>query len=114
MVARDVEIGGVTMRAGDQAVLLLCSANRDEAEFPRAGEVEIDRKPNRHLAFGAGPHRCLGSHLARIELNIALEEIHRRIPDYRLIPERPPILHPSQVRGFVSMPIAFTADPGAH
>jgi hypothetical protein len=89
-------------------VLLLCSANRDEAEFPGAGEVDIERKPNRHLAFGAGPHRCLGSHLARIELNIALEEIHRRIPDYRLIPERPPILHPSQVRGFVQMPIAFT------
>ncbi|HTK61107.1 MAG TPA: cytochrome P450 [Pseudonocardia sp.] len=110
MVARDVEIGGVTMRAGDQVVLLLCSANRDEAEFPAAGEVDIERRPNRHLAFGAGPHRCLGSHLARIELTIALEEIHRRIPDYRLIPERPPVLHPSQVRGFVQMPIAFTPE----
>jgi cytochrome P450 len=81
-VARDVEIGGVRMREGDQVVLLLRAADRDSREFPDTDAAEIDRKPNRHLAFGAGPHRCLGSHLARVELTIALE-IHRRIPDIR-------------------------------
>jgi cytochrome P450 len=86
------------------------AAGRDPREFTDPDRFDPTRPVNRHLAFGAGPHRCLGSHLARIELTIALEEIHRRIPDYRLIPERPPVLHPSQVRGFVQMPIAFTPE----
>jgi len=59
-------------------------ANRDPGEFDDATDVRFDRPANRHLAFGAGPHRCLGSHLARCELRVALEEFHRRIPDYRI------------------------------
>jgi cytochrome P450 len=60
------------------------AATRDPRAFPGGAEVRIDRTPNNHIAFGAGPHRCLGSHLARHELVIALEEWHKRIPDYRL------------------------------
>ncbi|MQY26025.1 cytochrome P450 [Nocardia aurantia] len=107
---RDVELGGVTIAAGDQLILLLCSANRDEAEFEQPDMLQLDRRPNRHLSFGAGAHRCLGSHLARIELRVALEEIHRRIPDYALVESDPPILHASQVRGCARLPITFTPE----
>ncbi len=65
---------------------LLGAANIDEAEFPDAVHVRLDREANRHLAFGGGIHRCLGSHLARLELRVALREWHRRIPDYRVKP----------------------------
>ncbi|MGX6511014.1 cytochrome P450 [Rhodococcus sp. SJ-2] len=105
---RDVELGGVQIKKGDQLILTLCSANRDADEFDDADDLQLDRHPNRHLSFGGGPHRCLGSHLARIELSIALEEIHRRIPDYDLIAEDPPVLHASQVRGCMRLPITFT------
>ena len=64
----------------------LSGATRDEEAFDDAAEVDIERSPNNHIAFGAGPHRCLGSHLARRELRIALEEWHKRIPEYRLVP----------------------------
>ncbi|MFZ2178000.1 MAG: cytochrome P450 [Rhodococcus sp. (in: high G+C Gram-positive bacteria)] len=105
---RDVELGGVQIKKGDQLILTLCSANRDPDEFDDAGDLQLDRHPNRHLSFGSGPHRCLGSHLARIELSLALEEIHRRIPDYDLVAEDPPVLHASQVRGCMRLPIKFT------
>jgi cytochrome P450 len=96
---------GVRMEAGDRVMLLTGSAGWDEAEFDRPEEVDFDRHPNRHLAFGAGPHRCLGSHLARMELRVALEEWHRRIPDYR-IPEGAAVRrHLSAVRGVDSLPL---------
>lgn len=81
-VARDVRFHGVEMRAGDRVVALLGLANRDETEFPNPRTADLDRPLNRHLSFGVGPHRCLGSHLASIEVVVALEEWHRRIPNY--------------------------------
>ncbi|AZG47667.1 cytochrome P450 [Gordonia insulae] len=107
---RDVELGGMSVKEGEQLILLLCSANRDDGEFDEPDELDVTRRPNRHLAFGGGAHRCLGSHLARIELTIALEEIHRRIPDYDLVESDPPVFHASQVRGCVKMPIRFTPE----
>lgn len=107
---KDVELGGVTIHKGDQLILMLCSANRDSAEFEDPDELDLERHPNRHLSFGSGAHRCLGSHLARIELSIALEELHRRIPDYDLVDSDPPILHSSQVRGCARLPIRFTPE----
>jgi cytochrome P450 len=107
---RDVELGGVKIAKDDQLILMLCSANRDGAEFGEPDDFQIGRDPNRHLSFGSGPHRCLGSHLARIELNIALEELHRRIPDYLLVESDPPIFHSSQVRGCIRLPITFTPE----
>jgi cytochrome P450 len=71
---------------GEQVMVLLGAANLDDRETPDAGELRWDREANRHLAFGGGVHRCLGSHLARIELRVALREWHRRIPDYRVKP----------------------------
>lgn len=82
----DKEFHGVEMKAGDRVVLLVSAANRDELEFANAGSVDFDRQANRHISFGVGPHRCLGSHLARHELGIAVTEWHKRIPDYQISP----------------------------
>ncbi len=83
-VKKDIEVGGCPIAAGSMVQLPIRAATRDEHAFEGGADIRIDRKPNNHIAFGAGPHRCLGSHLARHELTIALEEWHKRIPDYRL------------------------------
>lgn len=83
-VTTDTTVQGCPMKAGDMVNLPLCAATRDSAAFADATVVDISRKPNNHIAFGAGPHRCLGSHLARRELRIAMEEWHKRIPHYRI------------------------------
>jgi cytochrome P450 len=82
---RDVEIGGSMIRQDDRIMVLVSRGDRDPHEFGDADTVRFDRETNRHLAFGAGPHRCLGSHLARHELVVALNEWHRIIPEYRLM-----------------------------
>ena len=84
VVTRDAEFHGCPMSKGDRVLFSTAAASRDPEQFPEADRVILDRDPNRHLAFGAGPHRCLGSNLARLELAIALEEWHRRIPQYRI------------------------------
>ena len=82
----DARVAGLEVRAGEQVMALIGAANVDDGEMPDAGDVRWDRDVNRHLAFGGGIHRCLGSHLARVELRVALREWHRRIPDYRVKP----------------------------
>ena len=83
---RATEMSGCPIGAGRQVVMLLASANTDEAAWERADEVDFSREVVKHLAFGGGVHRCLGSHLARLELRVALEEWHARIPDYAVAP----------------------------
>ncbi|MFJ1969474.1 cytochrome P450 [Streptomyces sp. NPDC087903] len=83
---KDVEIGGCPVRAGEMVMLPLAVTNRDPQRFENPLEVDPHRRATNHIAFGSGPHRCLGSHLARLELNVAVEEWHKRIPDYRLEP----------------------------
>jgi cytochrome P450 len=107
---RDVELGGVQVKADDQMLVMLCSANRDAAEFENPDDMHIERSPNRHLTFGSGPHRCVGSHLGRLELQIAIEELNRRLPDYRMDPDNPPVVMPSQVRSVQKLPIVFTPE----
>jgi cytochrome P450 len=86
VATRDTEVGGCPVRHGENVMAIIGAANVDDTEYPDAGELRWDREANRHLAFGGGIHRCLGSHLARLELRVALREWHRRIPDYRLKP----------------------------
>jgi cytochrome P450 len=86
VVAADVELGGCPMHRGDHVGVMIGSANTDERAVPDADTVDLTRQPNRHLAFGGGVHRCLGSHLARLELRTTLREWHRRIPEYELAP----------------------------
>jgi len=84
-VKQDMELGGVSLQAGDGVTLVLGAANLDDGEFADP-EVDFDRTPNKHVAFGGGHHLCLGAHLARLELRVALEEFHARIPNYRIAP----------------------------
>ena len=93
VATRDTEVGGCPIGAGEHVMAIIGAANVDEAEVPDAGAVRWDREVNRHLAFGGGVHRCLGSHLARLELRVALREWHRRIPDYGIAPGRRARLH---------------------
>ncbi|KAA9156747.1 cytochrome P450 [Amycolatopsis acidicola] len=108
VVKQRVQLRGVTMEPGDMVLVMSSAAGRDGREFACPHEMRLDREVNRHLAFGAGVHRCVGSHLARLELRIALEEIHRRMPDYALAPGAEPSFHHSQVRGVESLPLVFT------
>ncbi len=86
--ARDVELHGTTIRAGDKVVLWYISANRDEDVFPDPLRFDVGRRPNRHTTFGlGGPHFCLGAHLSRLELRIWLEELLPHLP--RLAPAGP-------------------------
>jgi cytochrome P450 len=82
----DAAIGAEVVEAGHHVMVNLSAANLDPAEFVDPLEVRFDRNVNRHLAFGGGVHRCLGSHLARRELRVTLQEWHRRIPEYGLSP----------------------------
>lgn len=84
-VTKDLEFRGANMLAGDRIQLSVAGANRDLAVF--GDKVDFNRQVNPHLAFATGPHRCLGSHLARLEIAIALENWHKLIPHYRVRPE---------------------------
>ncbi|MGQ0826288.1 MAG: cytochrome P450 [Actinomycetota bacterium] len=110
-IVQDVEIGGVECKAGDSATLLVGAADCDPAEFERHDEAVFDRERNRHLAFGGGPHRCLGSHLARLELRVAIEEWHRRIPAYA-IADGAEIHYSGGIRQADNLPLVFAA--GGH
>jgi cytochrome P450 len=107
-LTHDVELHGRTMRTGDSVLLMIGSANRDEREFgPDADRFDIARAPGRHIAFGYGPHFCLGAGLARMEARVALEEIHRRIPDYEVDHDRKARFHSGNVTGWTSLPVTF-------
>ena len=93
----DTEIAGCPVKAGQMIYLPIVAANRDPREFENPDQVIIDRQANRHIAFGAGPHRCLGSHLARQELRVAMEMWHERIPEYRLVPGQELLEHGGQI-----------------
>jgi cytochrome P450 len=108
VLKQDVTIGGVEAKAGDHATLCLGAANGDDAEFDDAHSVDFARAGNRHLAFGGGPHRCLGSHLARLELRIGLEEFHRRIPEYDVV-DGADIHYSPGIRQTNQLPLVFTA-----
>jgi cytochrome P450 len=83
-VIKETEISGCPVKPGNMVLLSFPAANRDPAVFPDADKVVIDRKENRHAAFGLGIHRCVGSNLARMEMTVAIEEWLKRIPDFSL------------------------------
>jgi cytochrome P450 len=103
-VTRELSFHGALFRADDQVLVPTQAADRDAAEFPDPNEIVFDRNPNRHLGFGLGPHRCLGIHLARRELRIALQVFHRRLPDYRLDPGREAVAF-GGMKGLASLPL---------
>lgn len=109
-LTRDVERHGRTMCAGDSVLLLIGAANRDEREFgPTVDQFDIRRRPPRQISsFGFGAHFCLGAGLARMEARVALEEIHRRIPDYEVDHARKVRFHSGNVTGWTSLPVTFS------
>jgi cytochrome P450 len=107
VLATDTEIAGETYTAGTKVTVLIGSANTDDAEFDDSQRVDFHREGNRHLAFGGGIHRCLGSHLARLELRVALEELHRRLPDYEL-PTGTTLVYADGLRAVEHLPLVFS------
>ena len=104
----DVELGGQQIRKGDKVLIHWASANRDGAEFPDPDAFDDRRERNRHLSFGAGPHRCVGSNLARMNMRIAVEELLRRLDDIRLEPGAEIRYHAGLTRSPLRVPITFT------
>ena len=107
-LTEDCELGGVKMAAGDKASLWYCSANRDEERFARPWTFDVGRTPNPHAGFGGGgAHFCLGANLARREINVAFEELHRQMPDIRATEEPSRLLSPF-IHGIKRLPVSWT------
>jgi cytochrome P450 len=109
LVAEDFDFRGRRLKEGDWLLLPFPAANRDPEFFPDAAEVHLDRTENRHAAFGLGIHRCIGSHLARMELRVALEEWMKRYPDFELTDPDEVNWSAGQVRGPRSVPVRILA-----
>jgi cytochrome P450 len=111
-VARDIVLGGQQLRRNDRVIISWLAANHDEQEFDRPDEVVLDRAPNRHVAFGLGPHRCIGSHLARAMFEVMVKAVLDRIPDYQVDVSgvREYLGNPSMT-GLGKLPVTFTAGP---
>jgi len=105
LVREDMSWHGVDMKAEDWVLLPFPAANRDPEQFERADEVVLDRKVNRHAAFGLGIHRCVGSHLARMELRVALETWLSRFPEFTLADPDAVLWSSGQIRGPRALPI---------
>ncbi|MEA2879660.1 MAG: hypothetical protein QOF14_4856 [Hyphomicrobiales bacterium] len=107
-VIKDTTIGGCPMKPGQMVLLSFPAANRDPAVFKDADRVVIDRKENRHAAFGLGIHRCIGSNLARMEITVALQEWLKRIPEFHLDPAATVTWSEGTVRGPRKLPVLFS------
>jgi cytochrome P450 len=105
----DVEVCGHHIPAGSHVQLVIAAANRDPTKFDHPDQIDLEQSDRGHLGFGGGIHRCLGSHLARRELRLVLEEFHKRIPDYQLAPgANPEVRWPSGTLHLTSLPLVFT------
>ena len=108
-VLKETVVEGCPMKPGNMVLLSFPAANRDPAAFPDADKVVLDRKENRHAAFGLGIHRCVGSNLARMEMTVAIEEWLKRIPEFRLDPKGAVKWSQGTVRGPRQLPLLFGA-----
>jgi cholest-4-en-3-one 26-monooxygenase len=108
---RDVELHGKQIKAGEKLLLMYGAANRDESVFAEPDRFDITRWPNPHIAFGFGPHLCLGINLAKMEIRVALEQLLTRLPDVR-VPDDvvPGYNHTAFVRGYEALPVVFTPE----
>ncbi len=105
-VDHDTEWNGVQFKKRDRVLLYLAAANRDPKAFDRPTEIDLERKTP-HMAFSAGPHRCLGSHLARLEMQIMYAELLARVPQFRLDPDKAPRYHGGIVIGMDELPLVW-------
>jgi cytochrome P450 len=105
---RDIDFHGAPMKAGDRILPSAVLAGRDPKEHDQPDVLDFDRRAKRSMAFGVGIHRCLGSHLARVELEVAFQELHRAMPDYRLEPSGELRFHGAGILGCDRLPLLFT------
>jgi cytochrome P450 len=109
---QDIELRGCAIRSGERVLISRHAANFDEEAFERPEEFIVDRFPNRHVSFGLGPHRCSGSHLARLMFQEMMRQILGRMPDYEIDEDRiEPYPDRGMVQGWASLPARFTPGP---
>ena len=107
-VMADTELGGTPLKKGDSVLIAFGAANRDPARFACPDAVVADRKPNPHVGFGAGRHRCIGSFIAKTELRLAFAEILARFAGFRLA-DRGEILYTTGLgQGIIALPMVFS------
>jgi cytochrome P450 len=106
-VAQDTKLGGFDLKAGDWLALYIPGADLDPREFDRPEQFDLDRENKVHVAFGVGPHRCLGAHLARVELQVLYQQMLKRLPTFRLDPDKPATFHSGNIIAFDSLPIRW-------
>jgi cytochrome P450 len=102
-------LGNAQVKKGDRLMIVWASANRDEQQFESADTFMVDRFPNRHVAFGIGPHRCIGSNMARILFEVMIRKVLERLPDYQIDRERAqhyPTM--SAINNWIGLPCTFT------
>jgi cytochrome P450 len=104
---RDTELAGWTLKSGDHVYLYMAAADLDAREFPSPEVFDVGRENNVHIAFGAGPHRCLGSHLARIELQSLYNVVLNKLPLFRLDPDKSVEFAPGNIISVVSLPLRW-------
>jgi cytochrome P450 len=111
VATRDTEVAGCPIAAGSQVAVVTASANHDEARWEDASEWKLGRPVQHHLAFGTGPHQCLGMHLARLELRVGLQTVLERLPNLRLDPEGADdtLIEGYAFRGPRALPVLFDA-----
>jgi cytochrome P450 len=107
-ITEDIEIEGRQFQGGTKVAVMWASANVDPEAVDDPLTVDLQRASIRHVGFASGFHRCLGSHLARLELRVALEELHHRIPDYHITPGAAPTYINYGVRAAINLPLSFT------
>ena len=106
-VTKDTELAGRVLKEGDIVFVYLGGVDLDSREFPQPGNFDLGRENKNHLIFGAGPHRCLGSHLARIELQTLYRVVLHRLPEFRMDPDERPVFHPGNVLSVSKLPIRW-------
>jgi cytochrome P450 len=107
MVAADTEYHGVSLKKGDMILLPTVLHGLEESENPDPWKVDLSRKRIAHTTFGAGPHRCAGLHLARMEVIVTLQEWLKRIPSFRLEDERAPVYHSGIIAAVSNIPLVW-------
>jgi len=106
-VTQDTTLAGRQLKAEDWVALFIPGSGLDEREFPVPEQFDITRENNVHIAFGAGPHRCLGAHLARVELQVLYQQMLKRLPTWRLDPDKPARFHSGNIIAIDSLPIRW-------
>jgi cytochrome P450 family 142 subfamily A polypeptide 1 len=111
VATEDTELAGQHIAEGEKVLMLYQSANRDEDVFDRPDSFDVDRNPNPHLAFGVGPHVCMGINLARLEIRVLFQELVRRFPDMVVAPGARPVYTPhALVHAIESLPVVYTTE----